>query len=85
MDKYFRRNAMAATTLALDSGSQLEVRGAAPISVAREVWLAPHFVTKCPGDSDWVAAGDKTTHDGVCPWERNEPFARPGFDFLKDA
>jgi len=23
--------------------------------------------------------------NGVCPWERNEPFARPGFDFLKDA
>ena len=23
--------------------------------------------------------------DGVCPWERNEPFTREGFDFLKDA
>ena len=66
---------MAATTLALDSGSRLEVRGTAPISVAREVWLAPHFVTKCPGDSDWVAAGDETTHDGVCPWAAETPAA----------
>lgn len=64
---------MAATTLVLDSGSQLEVRGTEPVSVAREVWLAPHFITKCPGDSEWVAAGDNATHDGVCPWASETP------------
>ena len=43
--------------------------------MSHELWLAPHFLSKCPADAAWVAAGDNVTHDGVCPWAELAPAA----------
>jgi len=75
LDKGAGLNTTAATvgSLTLESGSMLKT--SAPVTVDRELTLAPSFKSLCPGDAAFVEAGDGVTKHGDCPWASYEPAA----------